>query len=732
MAADPALAQDHATTSGRQRAVNRSEPILFRADEVNDDQDYGLIVARGNVELDQTGRTLLADTVTYNERSDTVTASGHVSLIETTGEVASAEFMELHDAMREGFIKDVKVLLADRSRLVGNTARRTDGSRTELRRGVYSPCDLCAPDPTEPPAWQLKAERIVHDSDRKIVEYDDVTMEIDGIPVLYSPYLSHPDPTVKRQDGFLPGSYGSSTSLGVHTSISYYWVTGPSSDFTFSPIFSTNQGVDLVGAFRERFSDGEISVEASVTRADRGTGTPDSTTVAAGQIRGHIFVDGIFDLDDNFRAAFSIKRVTDDTYLQVYELPNPGNFLQTHAYAEDFQGRDYGSVDMWAFQSQLNGVSDRSQALVLPVANYTWADKPFSWGGRLTTTVDALDILRETGSSDRRVSAGTEFDLPFTALGGQRFNLVAGVRGDAYYANAVQLVPNGPLTTDTTFRPFPQVGLEWRYPWVGAIESDRVLIEPRAAAYAAPVGLNPVTIPNDDGGSEDFNDTELFTRNRFAGFDQVDSGQRVDYGLHAAWYGSAGGEAQFLFGQSYRFQQQSPFTVNGLGDGLQTQASDYVGRVSVSPAPYLDLLYRYRLDHADMRPQRQEAIVEVGPQRLRLDLSYIQLGQNAFDAVSSHQQAAATLNLGITPYWTLTLHDTRAFAASAQPLPTLTPAQQIYTDFTANAGGSVRYEDECLMATAALGESGIRNRDLHPGISFLFTVAFKNLGDAPL
>jgi len=310
--------------------------------------------------------------------------------------------------------------------------------------------------------------------------------------------------------------------------------------------------------------------------------------------------------------------------------------------------------------------------------------------------------------------------------------VIAAVRGDAYYANAVQLVPNGPLTSDTTFRPFPQVGLEWRYPWIGTVEDSRVLIEPRAAAYAAPIGLNPSTIPNDDGGSEDFNDTELFTRDRFAGYDQVDSGQRVDYGLHAAWYATGGGEAQILVGQSYRFQHQSPFTLNGLGDGLQHQSSDYVGRVSLSPGPYLDLLYRFRLDQSDGRPQRQEAIVEVGPQRVRLDLSYIQLGTNAFDAVASHQQAAVSLNLGITPYWTLTLHDTRSFGTSSDTSTPLTPAQELYTDFTANAGGGLRYEDECLMAMASLGESGIRNRDLHPGISFLFTLAFKNLGDTPL
>ena len=51
------------------------------------------------------------------------------------------------------------MLLADHSRLAGNTARRTNGNRTELRRAVYSPCDLCKSDPSAPPAWQLAGPR---------------------------------------------------------------------------------------------------------------------------------------------------------------------------------------------------------------------------------------------------------------------------------------------------------------------------------------------------------------------------------------------------------------------------------------------------------------------------------------------------------------------------------------------------------------------------------------------
>ena len=58
-------------------------PVLFSADEVNYDDDFGLVIARGNVEISQGNRTLLADTVSYNQRTDTVRSEEHTSELQS-------------------------------------------------------------------------------------------------------------------------------------------------------------------------------------------------------------------------------------------------------------------------------------------------------------------------------------------------------------------------------------------------------------------------------------------------------------------------------------------------------------------------------------------------------------------------------------------------------------------------------------------------------------------------
>src|SRR5438309_2720785 len=221
---------------------DKNAPVVFQADEVQYDEQLGLTVAKGHVEISQAGEILLADTVSYNQRTDTVTASGHVSLLLPSGEVVFADFMELRDSMNNAFAQNVRMLLADRSRLAANTARRTNGNRFELRRGVYSPCDLCRDNPSAPPAWQLRAREISDDKEYKLIEFRDVVMEIDGWPVFYAPYLSQPEPGVKRASGFMMPSFGNSNTVGFHATIPYFWAIAPDKDLTLGPRFYSRPG----------------------------------------------------------------------------------------------------------------------------------------------------------------------------------------------------------------------------------------------------------------------------------------------------------------------------------------------------------------------------------------------------------------------------------------------------------------------------------------------------------
>ncbi|HWK44374.1 MAG TPA: LPS assembly protein LptD [Stellaceae bacterium] len=709
--ADPpsASAQTDTFRDRKSTADDKNAPAVFSADDVTYDNELALVVARGHVEVSQAGRTVFADTVTYNQKTDTVTASGHVSMLEPTGEVVFGNYVELTDSMRDAFIKDARMLLSDRSRLVGNTARRLNGDHTEIMKGVYSPCDLCKDDPTSPPLWQLKAAKITHDKENQLIEYNNVVMEIAGVPIFYSPYLSQPDPSVKRSSGLLAPLVGSNTNLGAFASIPYYWAIDGSKDATFQPLFTSNAGTVLGGEYRQRFTDGYIYGRGSFTT------TTDASTINK-SFRGNISSNGEFDLNENYRTGFDIQRVSDVNYLSYYRFGTPANFLTSRAYLEDFDERSFGSINAYSFQSLRSVVSDGTQPIILPVLDYTYVGRPDAWGGRLSVNNNVLDLIGQSTPSYRRYSTGATWERPFTTSDGSVFKFTGSTRGDAYSVSDVRPVSTDTPTSATNGRVFPQLSLNWRYPLVRYGKNTRVVIQPIVSLIAAPNGGNPSTIPNQDSQAFDFDDSDLFVPNRLTGYDQVDSGQRADYGLSAAMYDQAGNQLSFLVGQSYRLQKYD--NLFPTGTGLSRQLSDYVGRVQISPNSYFDTYYRFRLDQQDLRVHRQEVGINTGPQRLRLGVNFAQITANPRDGVTNRQQVSANATIGLTPYWTVSLSGTRDLGN--------------FANGTLSSSVTASYQDECMTVITSLSQSNIINSAVTPGTTITFQVVFKNLGQVLL
>ena len=714
--------------AGNEARPTASQPLLFTADEVQYDQDLGLTVAKGNVEISEGDQILLADTVTYNQRTDTVTATGHVSLMQPTGDIAFADFMELHDHLRDGFIKDIRILRSDSSRMAGNTARRSDGgTRTELRRGVYSPCELCADDPSRPPVWQIKAERIVDDTDKHVVEYYDATMEIDGIPVFYMPYMSHPDPSVKRASGFLSPSIGTGNNLGYNVTVPYFWAIDKDKDITFRPMITSGKGVMLDQDYRQAFDYGKLNIEGSVALggAQVQTGPLNFATTSDNptSIRGHINGTGIFDLNNDWRTGFDVERESDQAYMQLYKFAQPADFLTSHVYAEDFGPRSYGNISAYSFQSLFPTVGDGAQPIILPTASYDWTSEPDKIGGLLSVNGNLLNLERHAGPEMQRVSGGMKWRLPFNGPIGDRFDFSVSARVDGYYSNNVPITLNTNLPPPTEFsgsqsaasgRVFPQGALLWSYPWVRHDQGTREVIEPKAAFVAAPNGGNPAQIPNEDSQGYEFDETSLFRPNRLPGYDVVDSGQRVDYGLHIGTYNETYGNWDMLAGQSYRLERSSPFNIQP-GSGLEDQISDVVGRLNFTPVDLFTLFYRLRLAHSDLAMERQEAGFSAGPPNLRFGASLISVSNiPGLTSLQTGTQVSANISAALNRYWSLKLNDTRNISSGGA---------------TIYSGVSLIYQDDCFAVETTVQRNGIDIGDVSPGITVMLTFVFKNLGE---
>ena len=238
--------------------------VLLQADEALYNTETSVVTARGHVEIANEGRVLLADSVSYNQNTGVVTAEGHVSLVGANGNVAFGDKVTLSKDMSDGVVEGFAALIGQNGRFVAVSAERRQGRYIIANRGVFTPCKVCANDPT--PTWQVRAFRIVHDNVKKEIEYHDATFEFMGVPVFYTPYFSHADPTVKHRSGFLLPDFGTSTFLGTFAEIPYYVALSDSQDFTVAPLLTTAAGSVIKGEYRDRWSDGGMWLDRKSTR----------------------------------------------------------------------------------------------------------------------------------------------------------------------------------------------------------------------------------------------------------------------------------------------------------------------------------------------------------------------------------------------------------------------------------------------------------------------------------
>ena len=238
--------------------------VLLQADEFNYDSEKSIVTAHGHVEIDYGGRILMADSVSYDQKTDLVTADGHVSLLDEKGNVVFANHVVLTDRMRNGALEGFGALIGKNGRLVAANARRTQDRFTEATHVAYTPCKICNQPGQTTPVWQIKADRIVHDEEKHRLTFTDATIAFFGIPLFYTPYLTEPDPTVKRASGLLTPDLGSSTSIGYFLRLPYYYSISPSQDVTVEPLLTTKGGTVLLGEYRHRLSDGGMWLQGSV------------------------------------------------------------------------------------------------------------------------------------------------------------------------------------------------------------------------------------------------------------------------------------------------------------------------------------------------------------------------------------------------------------------------------------------------------------------------------------
>src|SRR6202012_4177753 len=229
-----------------------------------------------------------------------------------------------------------------------------------------------------------------------------------------------------------------------------------------------------------------------------------------------------------------------------------------------------------------------------------------------------------------RLSVEAQWRRSFTDPIGEIWTPFAIMRADAINADVSNQpgVSNFLPTGDTqALRVMPTVGLEYRYPFINVQPWGSTTIEPIAQVIIRPNESYAGKLPNEDSQSMTFDTSNLFSVDKFSGYDRVEGGGRANAGVQATTQFDHGGSVIAVFGQSYQLFGLNSFAVadvtnTAVDSGLQTPKSDYVASLGYSPNRTYTFPTRARLDQATGEVQRFEAEGKANFDRWSIGVTY--------------------------------------------------------------------------------------------------------------
>ena len=286
-----------------------------------------------------------------------------------------------------------------------------DQNNTYFSKGVFTSCkktDKCPP-------WQITSEKIHHDKIKKQINYENAWLKIYDKPVVYFPKFFHPDPSVKRQSGFLKPMLGSS-GLGDSIYTPYFYVISDRKDITFKPRFFTDKLV-LQSEYREKRESSSTIADFSFTKGH------DSYVNDNNDSRMHFFTNTKIDLklDQYINSTLEInyEKTSNDNYLKLFNFESPllsnGIDVLESIINLDLEHENYDFSGSFEMYETLRGLNSDRYTYVLPAFNFSKnfnievLDGSFNFNSSGTNNLASTNIVTSNFTNDLNYTSENSF-----------------------------------------------------------------------------------------------------------------------------------------------------------------------------------------------------------------------------------------------------------------------------------------------------------------------------------
>lgn len=591
------------------------------------------LVADGNVEAFYDGTVLSASRITYDRTADRLSIEGPIFIRTADGQILTATRAELDPRLESGLLRSARLVLDDQLQLAANQITRVDGRYSALTRAAATSCQVCG---TQAPLWEIRAENVIHDTETRQLYFDNASLLIRGVPVLWVPRMRLPDPTLERATGLLVPQVRTTNQLGIGLKLPYFIRIGDRRDLTLTPYLSSST-TTLEARYRQAYLRGDIEILASVGQDDI---VPDTT-------RGFARASGDFDIGRGVELSFNVEALSDPTYLLDYGYSDQDRLVSgltlTRVRPNDLF---FGQA---AFYTSLREAEvDSTLPPIVLDFGYERRISLADLGATVTWSVSA-DALQRTRTSDpasardvARIGTGLELVHQWVSPVGLVMQTNAKLVLDYY------LINDDP-SFETGLRAGTSGSVTLRWPLMRPDPAGIVnIIEPIVSlGWSEAFGVVP---PNEDGLLAELDEGNLMALTRTPGQDARELGYRASAGV--AWTLGVPdiGTTTLTFGRVFQSQVQPAYSA---ASGQARANSDWLLSTQLTLDGGFEWQVRTLIDD-DLDINKAETMVNWSNKRVDFNASYLWLPEDAFrDRASPASEWSFDTDWRISENWSL-------------------------------------------------------------------------------
>jgi len=704
--------------------AKNQEGKQISADKIVYNKANQLLKTFGNSKFsDSKKRTLTADNFEYDLEKKIISAQNKVKFLDNYKNVyyfsklnADDKFDEIigydlnSDLNKEKFQSKDKFNEFVEPKLSGKEVSIKDNI-TIIKDGKFTSCKSTN-EKEGCPFWNLNANLVTHDKENKKITYKNATLDLNNIPILYTPYFSHPDPSVKREAGFLAPSFGSlSSDIGSIIKIPYFYPISQSADFTVSPVYYFKQNPLLLGEYREKYKNGDLSIEGSFTQ---GYKTISSTQTDG--FRNHLFGNLNLNFADKIldQSEFNtkIQRINNPTYLRVNKINSTDDGfkrnlvkenetkLTNEIYLNSFGKNESLNFKTATYQNIATTKTSDQYEYLLPEILYSKYNLMNNNNLNLTSNFKSLNANTNQNKTTFINNLDYSTTESYNANLGIGYKFLTRINNINYYSD--YKTPNENLNSQIN----PVVGLDTSLPFAkSSKESEQYLIPRILTRYS------PGKMTNAKSNDTTLDADNLFLINRMNSDELIEKDLSFNIGLDWMWKEKVinknkPAEAGISIGQVIKFNEDPDMPTKS---SLQNKNSDFVTKVNYLSPGNFDVTLKNTLDNGLNHVYYNDLNLKTFLKQGEVNFNFYEKNSH----IGNERYAKGNLTSYLTDNTKLLISTDR----------------NLKTDATNSHRLGIENENECIRYGFYFQKNYSTDKDLKPATSVFFGVTLLPFGD---